>query len=418
MRASPRREKRPVPPKNRTTNQKAIGKQPPAAAFSTPAVLKAARRVAAMEVCDHCLGRQFAQVSTGMTNLERGRLLRGLLRGKEPKRCTVCGEVFTRLDAYAAEAKEKAAGIEFSTFVVGTVLNADLASREEDLWEEVGIDSCEPLKSEINRELGKKIGALLGKDYDPVADVTFTLDLAAGQVRLAVRSLFIAGSYQKLVRGIPQTKWSTYAVTVEDIVAKPLMKASLAEGHAFHGMGREDIDARCLDWRPFVFELERPSARSLDLVSLEKQVNRSKKVQVRGFRFTDKEEVRRLKALRPDKSYRVLVEFTRPVQQKDLAALKTLRGIINQQTPSRVLHRRADLLRKRAVKEIAGKAVGSRRAVIEVRGQAGLYVKELVTGDQGRTRPSVAELFGPVTVKELDVIKIHVKGYGPSKQRK
>jgi tRNA pseudouridine synthase 10 len=45
--------------------------------------------------------------------------------------------------------------------------------------------------------------------------------------------------------------------------------------------------------------------------------------------------------------------------------------------------------------------------VLRVQGQAGLYIKELVSGDDGRTRPSLAELLGvPSKVSELDVIGV------------
>jgi len=52
-----------------------------------------------------------------------------------------------------------------------------------------------------------------------------------------------------------------------------------------------------------------------------------------------------------------------------------------------------------------------RTFMIEVRGEAGLYIKELISGDSGRTRPSISELLkNECTCKELDVMKIHVKG--------
>ena len=39
-----------------------------------------------------------------------------------------------------------------------------------------------------------------------------------------------------------------------------------------------------------------------------------------------------------------------------------------------------------------------------------MYVKELVHGDSGRTKPSISEILGnPAKVEELDVIKIWVE---------
>ena len=46
---------------------------------------------------------------------------------------------------------------------------------------------------------------------------------------------------------------------------------------------------------------------------------------------------------------------------------------------------------------------------MEVRTEAGLYVKELVNGDGGRTQPSVAGVLGvPAECVELDVTAIHL----------
>jgi tRNA pseudouridine synthase 10 len=53
--------------------------------------------------------------------------------------------------------------------------------------------------------------------------------------------------------------------------------------------------------------------------------------------------------------------------------------------------------------------VDARTVELEVRTEAGLYVKELITGDAGRTSPSVAEVLGvPAECVELDVTAIHL----------
>ncbi len=377
--------------------------------FQKPAVLRIARKVASKQVCDHCLGRQFAMLSTGMTNRQRGEILRALLKSGEPRECSVCGNLFRSLEDWAGKAVKALDGISFSTFLVGTKLSPDLVMKEEELWEEVGITHCEPLKSELNRELGKLLHKRTGKEVSDIPDITVILSLARGRIELQIRPLFISGKYQKLVRGIPQTKWDTYPETVEDIIAAPLMKESSATAHSMHGAGREDIDARCLAWRPFVLELENPRKRTLPLRKAEKEINRSGKVKVKDLSLAGKKDVIRTKEMRPDKSYRVLAIFDRPVKEKDLASLKTLVGTISQKTPTRVLHRRSDLLRRRRVLGIRSKPLSGRSVRLDIRGEAGLYIKELVTGDNGRTVPSVSALLGPVRVKELDVTGIHLE---------
>jgi len=114
-----------------------------------------------------------------------------------------------------------------------------------------------------------------------------------------------------------------------------------------------------------------------------------------------------VKGLRPDKTYRALARLAEPVA--DLAPLGNLAGTIRQQTPARALRSRPDHVRHRCVRSIAWKSVDARTVELEVRTQAGLYVKELVTGDAGRTRPSVAEVLGVAAeCAELDVLAIHL----------
>ena len=379
--------------------------------FSRPEILAAAKEIIkGRRLCFNCLGRQFAHISTGMTNRERGIIIGRLLGSDEPDKCSVCNSLFKGLEKYANEAMRKTGGIEFHSFLVGSRLSSELMKTEESLWEEHGIEFVEPIKSEINRELGKLIHKKSRKKVDEKnPDILIMLDLQKGGIELIVKPLYFYGKYKKLVRGIPQTKWYMYKVTVEDIIAKPFIKASAGSGHSMHAQGREDIDARCLDWRPFVIEINNPKSRRLDIKIIEKEINRSKKVVVSGMRKSDRAEVVKVKNRNTDKTYRALAIFEKAIDKKQIGIkMRTLVGKIRQQTPDRVLHRRTDKMRVKRVKSIKYKILGSKKMEIIIRGEAGLYIKELITGDNGRTRPSVSgALNNPAKVKELDVIKIH-----------
>jgi tRNA pseudouridine synthase 10 len=377
--------------------------------FGKSAVLSVAKGVLkGRQVCGHCLGRQLAQISTGFTNEERGRILRQLLKSKPSKgKCAICAGIFGQLEKYADEAAGRLKKLEFKTFLVGTILNADLISREEALWEDVGIEYCESIKSELNRELGKLIYDRVKKEHDPKhPDVTVILNLEKERIDLDIASLFIRGEYRKLVRGIPQTKWDKYDETVEDVIAGPFMIATGGNGHALHGSGREDIDALCLDGRPFVLEIKNPVKRAVGLRKMMAAVNKSGKVKVVKLSFTDRKGVVDVKSARHDKTYRVLVQFEKPV--KGMEKLGDLNGkVVEQRTPQRVQHRRADKIRKRKVLSISWKRINNKNFELQIKGEAGLYIKELVSGDDGRSVPSAAGLLkNPARVKQLDVIKI------------
>ncbi len=151
----------------------------------------------------------------------------------------------------------------------------------------------------------------------------------------------------------------------------------------------------------------------MDLKKLEDEVNANAegKVEVSNLRFTNKDVVRRLKkAESAQKEYRVLVEFENAVSDEDLRTLEAQlsNALIKQQTPLRVLHRRADLTRERYIYKVKVKKVSLKSAAMEIRCQGGLYVKELVSGDAGRTTPNVSELLGnrakPIKLDVLNII--------------
>jgi tRNA pseudouridine synthase 10 len=164
--------------------------------------------------------------------------------------------------------------------------------------------------------------------------------------------------------------------------------------------------------RPFVIEVSKPKKRFLDLKKIEAEVNANAegKVEVSGLCFSSKDVVRRLKkGESAQKEYRVLIDFEREISEEQLRLVEEqLSGIlIKQQTPLRVLHRRADLIREKYIYEVKVKKVSLKRAEMQIRCQGGLYVKELVSGDEGRTKPSVSELLeNTAKPLKLDVLNV------------
>ncbi|MBS7288531.1 MAG: hypothetical protein KIH01_07235, partial [Candidatus Freyarchaeota archaeon] len=80
---------------------------------------------------------------------------------------------------------------------------------------------------------------------------------------------------------------------------------------------------------------------------------------------------------------------------------------IRQKTPRRVAHRRAIKTRLKKVYQVQAKQIEPRTIELIVTCQGGLYVKELVTGDRRRTRPSVSEILQTkAECVELDVIDV------------
>ena len=415
-------------------------------------------------ICDNCMGRQFAKLSTGLTNVERGQAVKlslamegdlflkesgddSILKELAPssafarkslgikgddEKCWVCLGLYDNLDTWADRAVEAIGDIEYSTFLVGTKISGLLAENEEILWSECGITHAEQFKTELNREVGKLIAARNGKEVEfERPDVLFTLDIANDSVKLQIRSLYIQGRYRKLIRGIPQTRWpckgcggrgcekcdftgKQYPESVDEIIREEVVRMCRSEDTTFHGAGREDIDALMLgSGRPFVVEAVEPAVRSIDVADLEKKINAfaGGKVEVEGLKIVEKDVIETLKSSQADKVYKLKVTFNEPVsREKLISSINNLVGAeISQRTPQRVSHRRADLVRKRRVHDMQLLEFTDEYAIIQVHCDGGLYVKELTSGDEGRTQPSLTgELGVQAKVTELDVINVDI----------
>ncbi|MEF8774502.1 MAG: tRNA pseudouridine(54/55) synthase Pus10 [Halobacteriales archaeon] len=400
--------------------------------------------LAAGPVCDPCLGRLVADRSFGLTNRERGHSLRVAVAladdaDFEPgSDCWVCEGECARYDTWAERAATALRNYAFDTYQVGTTVPPLLEENDRLLREDAGLEpeAGELLKSEFNREVGKRLGESTGTEVDfERPDVVVRCDLAADAVEVQVNAAFVYGRYRKLERYIPQTEWPCrdcnatgrvqgeicagcdgtgyrYDRSVEGYTAPHVREAMDGEDATFHGAGREDVDARMLgEGRPFVVEVASPRTRRPDVDELEARINEAAEgaVEVQDLRLATYEMVERVKELDASKRYRMNVAFDAPVEAAAFErALDALVGAtIHQETPQRVDHRRASKTRTRAVYDAAGELESERSATVEIHGEGGLYVKELVSGDDDRTEPSLAgELGVDATVEALDVLAV------------
>jgi len=203
-----------------------------------------------------------------------------------------------------------------------------------------------------------------------------------------------------------------YDDSVEEFTAPVIEDVLDGTEATFHGAGREDVDARMLGTgRPFVVEIEEPRRRRADVERLQADINAfaDGAVEVEGLRLAAYDMVARVKELEASKRYRAEVTFDADVTAEALAdAVAELEGAtVKQYTPNRVDHRRASLTRERDVYETSAELVDARHATVEVHGAGGLYIKELVSSDEGRTEPSLAGLLGVgAEVTALDVLAV------------
>lgn len=402
-------------------------------------------------ICPACVGRTLADRSRGFTNERRGEAaLDALAMADDRPRdefdqdepCWVCEDVCSRYDAFAELVVEALEGWEFDTYQVGTRVPAFLEENDRLLREDVRGDpeAGESLKRECNREIGKRVGQMTGAEVDfERPDIVALVDLEEETVELTVNSAFVYGRYRKLERGIPQTKWPCsdcdgtgqrhgeecagcggsgfrYDRSVEQLTTPTVRAAMDGADATFHGAGREDIDARMLGGgRPFVIEVSRPRRRSVDIDELQEDINEAAAgaVEVVGLRRATHEMVEHVKELEASKTYEASISFDEAVDRADLeAAVDRLEGAtIEQETPTRVAHRRAEKTRTRTVHLAEVVEADDTTARIKIHGDGGLYIKELMHGDDGRTMPNLADELGvEITVDALDVVDVEAVG--------
>jgi tRNA pseudouridine synthase 10 len=168
--------------------------------------------------------------------------------------------------------------------------------------------------------------------------------------------------------------------------------------------------------RPFVIELTDPRRRTLHWPAIQDEINarHGEKMEVVELRAADRALCRRVNEGNPDKSYRARVTCLVPAASQAVAALGEAAPFeVAQETPRRVLHRRANRVRRRTVQAWSIQSVredpgGVGGFDLLLRVDAGTYIKELVSGDEGRSHPSVAWRLGvPCDCAELDVLEVH-----------
>jgi tRNA pseudouridine synthase 10 len=309
---------------------------------------------------------------------------------------------------------------EFDSFVVGF-------ERDEGYLEPQRVARDRRLKSEIGTALGDLWpGRRVDFKY-PTARIDVRRDLS---VTIKTAPIFIGARYRKLSRHIPASRWTclvcqgagcescTYTgnlcgTSVEQVIGRPLLEQSGGTETSFHGAGREDTDARMLGHgRPFVIEVHQPVRRSIDLTAW------AASAFVAGRDLCEildpcpalREDVRALKDAAAEKTYRAWVRIAEAPPPDAGERLAALAGTpIEQYSPTRVMRRRGkNTLRPKRIIESKLRGLIDGLLVWELRTDSGAYVKEIVSGDDGRTRPSLSETLGSrARCERLDVLEIH-----------
>ena len=388
------------------------------------------------KICKNCLGRKLSKTIEGSNNIERAdKVAKELGIDLDDVDCVVCDNLFDKLDDgmyKKIDDKINKLGIEFETFLVGSKISKDIQKRDEELSEKFNLN-VETIKKEVNRLIGLGIWEIYDKEAEfESQDIVFNIDLVGEpKVRIQINPLYIEGRYNKLKRGIPQTKWPCtkckgrgceecnytgrqYPESVEGLISEHFLKLTKGREAKFHGAGREDIDVLMLgSGRPFVLEIKEPKIRKIDLPLIEEKINKINegKTSYHNLHVCERKRKAEIKQSSPDtyKVYNALVKCDDVIDIDKLGQITDLNEI-HQQTPLRVLRRRADKVRVKHVLDLSYDLIDDTSFNMRIKTEGGLYIKELISGDDGRSKPNISEILGVNAIcEQLDVIEVSEK---------
>ena len=278
--------------------------------------------------------------------------------------------------------------------------------------------------------------------------------LARATVRMLCwhRPAYVGGRYLKYARGTPQSPWfadggevgrGSVQTSLDAVLLSPAFLH--ADGSKLNSAGREDMDVRMLgNGRPFILEAHNPrrprcfdeghdegfdegfdggasgSSAAARAAALSLSRLGDGGVGVVGVHRSSREAYGKMHegSSEKEKTYAAVMWASRRLGAEDFARLNATKGLrVAQATPTRVLHRRAPATRVRVVHEMRAAPIegdpSGRFFTLEMRTQAGTYVKEFAHGDFGRTRPSVGELLGcEADILQLDVTDVEMRFAG------
>ncbi|MGB1461957.1 MAG: tRNA pseudouridine(54/55) synthase Pus10, partial [Candidatus Poseidoniaceae archaeon] len=301
--------------------------------------------------CDTCLGRLGGKQRYDPSMVESGLEIRAAVVDRDPHLdgakedvglCPFCEDLFDEVDLLADLITEALEGREIGRLQVGARFPKDQTEEEDVMRKRYGAGGSDPLKSSLVAFVAEAVKARMDdvRIVTENPEVLAIIDVTTLTVDLDVRSVYLYGRYRKLERGVPQTRWPCrackgrgcdrcegtglqYATSVQQLVANPLRDILGAEDDAFHGMGREDIDVRCLGrGRPFVVELKAPMRRTVDAASAMDAINEAADgaIEVTSLRPSSRKEVVRVKDTAAEKSYAIRFRLS-PLSEKEHAKL-------------------------------------------------------------------------------------------------
>ena len=240
------------------------------------------------DLCNNCLGRLFAPKLGITSNTRLGKKIKNILEEEQSETCYICKNMMSKLDVHLTKMFEKATDYEFSSFLVGAILQPSVQDRDDLIRSKFKLRGTNSIKTDVTREIGKRFGRKTKTQVNyQNPDIVFTIDFKKEEFELKSKPLFFSGRYTKNIRGIPQKQKPCKQCggrgcqackyhgisefeSVEGKIAKFLHEKFNAQHAKITWVGSEDEKSLVLGkGRPFFVKLTNPHKRK---VMLEKKI--------------------------------------------------------------------------------------------------------------------------------------------------
>ncbi len=405
-------------------------------------------------LCDRCLGRLFANLGRGLSNLERGRAIKlallmmlhadafkdpGRVReelyivsrnagepfsslyshlyGDKPQAsmpCYVCGgRIEDLIETWVKRAGDSVKALGASRFILGVRPPRGFVDAEEEIASAFSLQHWESVKNELKREIGKRIAAIYGLEPDfNDPEVVLVLDLERDSTEVTIPPLTLDTRLVKLVRGLSVKRRSRGKGSLEEVASENIK--DLGRGVNILIPIRDTSRYRILGGCESIVEIRSPEPGKRDLDRVAEALNKDRsifgvEILGRGSRRIAEELSTKIKRV----VYRAHIYLNQEVRGEAIESLAKRRTVsIEQKTPSRILKawlRGSERVVKGEMRIEKIQRISARTIEILFSLQPNIYAEEAITGDSGRTSPSISSLLGvEITPLEIDVIRIEI----------
>ena len=345
------------------------------------------------KLCDSCLGRQFP--NNDINRIYGKQIRQAIEKNQIKKECFICEGMMSNLNKMAKRILNEIERFEYSSFMVGTILDSDIIEREDVIRSEFKVKGGEPIKSEITKELSRLIKRTNGRIISlNKPELNILVNTLLDEIEVSSRSIFVMGKYVKNKRGINQKKqrcrqcksegckkcrFSGFmrVPSVENEIHKFLIKKFNANEVKISWIGSEDKNSLVkYNGRPFFAEVSSPIKR--------KALFREKKMN-HGIIIKSAEILRKRPIIDQGFIMKAIVNFESNL--KDAKRLEKIENYFSERDIS-IYSMNKNKYFTRRVRSIKLKKVSGKRFTVELICEGGINIKKLVSGENEQVKPN------------------------------